>query len=85
LGCHHHTLVFAANPKYELLARNSLGEQVRSSLAVVDDEIFIRTDKHLWCIGSVTYGRFCCGAHLLPWVADIVDAPSSPIVTLTWT
>ena len=46
------TLVLAANPKYELLARNSLGEQVRSSLAVVDDEILIRTDKHLWCIAA---------------------------------
>jgi hypothetical protein len=46
------TLVFAASPKYELLARNNLGEQVRSSVAVVDDEIFIRTYKHLWCIGA---------------------------------
>lgn len=46
------TLVFAASPKYQLLARNSLGEQVRASLAVVDDDIFIRTYKHLWCIGA---------------------------------
>jgi outer membrane protein assembly factor BamB len=46
------TFIFAARPEYELLARNRLGETTRSSLAVVDDEIFIRTDEHLWCIGT---------------------------------
>jgi hypothetical protein len=48
------TLVFAAKPKYELLARNSLGkgEQTNSSLAISDGEIFIRTFEHLWCISE---------------------------------
>ncbi len=48
------TLVFAANPKYELLATNSLGggEQTNSSLAISNSDIFIRTFKHLWCIGE---------------------------------
>ena len=48
------TLVFAANPKYELLADNSLGdgEQTNSSLAISNGDIFIRTFKHLWCIGE---------------------------------
>jgi hypothetical protein len=46
------TLVLSAGPKYELLARNKLGERVLSSLAVADDEIFIRTYEHLWCIGG---------------------------------
>jgi outer membrane protein assembly factor BamB len=46
------TLVLAANPKYELLARNSIGERVLSSLAVADDELFIRSYQHLWCIGG---------------------------------
>jgi outer membrane protein assembly factor BamB len=47
------TLVFAASPKYELLAKNSLGrgEQTNSSLAISDGDIFLRTFKHLWCIG----------------------------------
>jgi outer membrane protein assembly factor BamB len=46
------TLVLSASPKYELLARNSLGERVLSSIAVAEDELFIRTYEHLWCIGA---------------------------------
>lgn len=48
------TLVLAANPKYEVLARNTLApnEQTNSSLAVSDGDIFIRTHKHLWCISE---------------------------------
>ena len=48
------TLVFAASPKYELLATNSLGksEQTNSSLAISDGDIFIRTFKHRWRIGN---------------------------------
>ena len=46
------TLVFAASPKYELLATNSLGagEESNSSIAISDGELFVRTFKHLWCI-----------------------------------
>jgi outer membrane protein assembly factor BamB len=46
------TLVLSASPKYKLLARNSLGEGMRSSIAVAGDELFIRTYEHLWCIGA---------------------------------
>ena len=48
------TLVFAANPKYELLGTNTLGqgESSNSSLAISNGEIFIRTFRHLWCIGK---------------------------------
>src|SRR5262249_62030819 len=48
------TLVFAASPKYELLATNSLGpgEQTHSSLVVANGELLIRTFRHLWCIGT---------------------------------
>ncbi|MDB5389777.1 MAG: hypothetical protein JWM11_5423 [Planctomycetaceae bacterium] len=48
------TLVFAANPRYELLAINALGssESTNSSLAISNNEIFIRTFKHLWCISG---------------------------------
>ena len=45
------TLVLSASPKYELLARNSLGERMLSSIAVADDELFIRSYEHLWYIG----------------------------------
>ena len=48
------TLVLAANPKYELLATNSLasGEQTNSSLAISNGDIFIRTFRNLYCIGE---------------------------------
>jgi outer membrane protein assembly factor BamB len=45
--------VLKAGPKFDLLAVNSIGgERMNCSLAVSDGEIFIRTDKGLWCIGS---------------------------------
>jgi outer membrane protein assembly factor BamB len=46
------TIVLSDGPKYEQLARNSLGEEVRASVAVADDEIFIRSYEHLWCIAA---------------------------------
>ena len=45
--------VLRASPKFECLATNSIGgEPMNASLAVSDGEIFLRTDKHLWCIGE---------------------------------
>jgi outer membrane protein assembly factor BamB len=45
--------VLQAAPKFELLAVNSIGgETMNASLAVSDGNIFIRTHKKLWCIGS---------------------------------
>ena len=46
------TLVLAANPKFELLATNSLGagENTNSSVAISNGQVFIRTFKSLWCI-----------------------------------
>ncbi len=48
------TRVYEASPKYRLLATNSLGagEQTNSSLAISNGDLFIRTFKHLWCIGK---------------------------------
>jgi outer membrane protein assembly factor BamB len=48
------TRVFAAKPKYELLATNSLGkgQESNSSPAISDGEVFLRTFTHLWCIGG---------------------------------
>ncbi len=46
------TMVFAASPKYELLANNRLGEHTDASIAISNGDIFIRTYKHLWCIGK---------------------------------
>lgn len=45
--------VLRARPQFACLATNSIGgEPMNASLAVSDGEIFLRTDKHLWCIGG---------------------------------
>jgi outer membrane protein assembly factor BamB len=46
------TLVLKADPSFEVLAKNKLGERVLSSCAVSDGEIFIRSYQHLWCVGE---------------------------------
>ena len=46
------TVVCAAKPEFELIARNPLKEMTRASLAVSDGELFVRTYKHLWCIAA---------------------------------
>jgi outer membrane protein assembly factor BamB len=45
------TIVFRPNPeKFELIARNELGEPSNSTPALSDGQIFIRTFGHLYCI-----------------------------------
>lgn len=46
------TTVFEAGSKFKLLAKNPLGERVQASPAVSQGRVFIRTEKHLFCIGS---------------------------------
>ena len=48
------TMVFQANPKeYEEIALNKLdGATTRASIVPSDGEFFVRTYKHLWCIGG---------------------------------
>lgn len=46
-------LVLKAAPKFEVLARNSIGNELtNSSPAISNGQIFLRTHKHLWCIGA---------------------------------
>ncbi len=45
--------VLRASPKFECLATNSIGgEPMNASLAISDGNIFVRTDKQLWCVGG---------------------------------
>jgi len=44
--------IFRAGPQFELVAVNSLGEPSNASIAPSDGQLFLRTDKHLWCIGA---------------------------------
>ena len=49
------TFVIAAQPKFELLAHNVLTEdssRTNGSLAVSHGQLFLRTDRYLYCIGK---------------------------------
>lgn len=46
------TYVWAARDEFELLATNELGERCLATPAVAAGEIFLRTDRHLYCISS---------------------------------
>ncbi|MFO0844337.1 MAG: PQQ-binding-like beta-propeller repeat protein [Gemmataceae bacterium] len=44
--------VLRAGPEYKLLARNELGEALVASPALANGCIFLRGEKHLYCIGG---------------------------------
>ncbi len=44
--------VVAAEPTYRLLAHNELGEVVRATAAVAGGRLYIRGERHLFCIGK---------------------------------
>ena len=44
--------VLKASPKFELLATNSVREHTNASLAASDGDLFLRTDKSLWCFAK---------------------------------
>jgi outer membrane protein assembly factor BamB len=48
--------VFEAAPKFKLLARNKVGESVSATPAVADNRLYIRGDKHLFCIAKTQRG-----------------------------
>ena len=44
--------VLRAAPTFELLATNSINESTNASLAASDGDLFLRTDKSLWCFAD---------------------------------
>ena len=46
------TFVVKAGREFELLGTNSLGERITASPAVSGNDLFYRTDSHLYCIGN---------------------------------
>ncbi|MFQ5410787.1 MAG: PQQ-binding-like beta-propeller repeat protein [Phycisphaerae bacterium] len=44
------TLVIKKSPKFEILATNTLDDEFDASAAIVDDELYLRGRKHLYCI-----------------------------------
>jgi outer membrane protein assembly factor BamB len=51
------TIVLKSGPKPEVLARNNLGERQLASLGVSNGQLFIRSDRHLFCIGKPSTGQ----------------------------
>src|SRR5262249_4217719 len=50
------TFVVRAGPKFEVLARNALEEYTLASPAVSGKELFLRTEKHPYCISANRQG-----------------------------
>jgi len=46
------THVVRPGPKYDLVAKNELGERTFASPALSQGQLFLRSDKHLFCIGQ---------------------------------
>jgi outer membrane protein assembly factor BamB len=46
------TVVMKAGPELEIIARNTIEEKCQASIAVSHGQLFIRSDEHLFCIGS---------------------------------
>ena len=46
------TFVVRAQPQFRLVAKNSVGEPTYATLAPSDDEWFLRTHEHLYCIAN---------------------------------
>jgi len=46
------TFVIQAGPKHEVIGTNSIGEPSRTSIAIAGGRLFLRGQKHLFCIGS---------------------------------
>ena len=46
------TTLLAASKEYKVLGKNSLNEHTDASPAIANGRVYIRTYKHLWCIGE---------------------------------
>ena len=49
---HGDVFVLAAEPTFQLLARNALGERIVATPAVADGRLYLRGASHLYCIGK---------------------------------
>ncbi len=46
------TVIVPADGRFEIIARNRLQEPCQASMAVAHGHLYIRTERHLFCIGS---------------------------------
>ena len=54
LDSNGNTTIIEAGPAFKVLAKNPLGEPVQASMAISNGRIYIRTEKHLYCMGKAT-------------------------------
>ncbi|MBI2927194.1 MAG: PQQ-binding-like beta-propeller repeat protein [Verrucomicrobia bacterium] len=45
------TTIIAAAPEFKVIARNPIGEKCQASLAVSQGHLFLRSEKHVFCVG----------------------------------
>jgi hypothetical protein len=45
-------VVLERGPELKILAVNRLDAETDASMALVDDEVFVRSDNHLYCIAA---------------------------------
>lgn len=45
-------VVYRAGDKPEVLARNALGESIMATPAIVDDKLYVRTERHFYAFGE---------------------------------
>ncbi len=48
-----HTFVLKGGDTFDIVATNALGEECHATPAIADGQLFIRSTRHLWCIGRV--------------------------------
>jgi outer membrane protein assembly factor BamB len=46
------TTVIQAGTEFKEIARNPLSENAQASIAISQGQLFVRTVKHLWCVGA---------------------------------
>jgi outer membrane protein assembly factor BamB len=46
------TTIIRPGPKFEVVAENKLGENCYASPAISQGRIYVRAEKHLWCMGE---------------------------------
>ena len=51
-GMNGSVMVLKAGPKFEVLAKNDIGESIVASPALSQGRIYLRGEKHLFCIGE---------------------------------
>ena len=42
---------YLAGRDFEILSQNDMGEVLAASPAISGGNLFIRTEKHVWCVG----------------------------------